>query len=151
MRNRLAALTDWSWRSANSQADLKPQIVSRSGPSETPSGVLGARGRADQRKEPRCADGEREGCVFKVVDPNSSVYDELSASGVTHIAEFPPAEERAFVVGSTDRASLRVSSVGVAPVQFHLEREDATIWLIPACGIADLSVRECAQPDGRGV
>jgi len=78
--------------------------------------------------------------MFKVVDPNSSIYIELTASGASHVVEFPPAEERAFVVGSTERASLRVSGVGVAPVQFHLEREDDAIWLIPAYGIADLTV-----------
>jgi hypothetical protein len=78
--------------------------------------------------------------MFKVVDPKSSIYVELTASGVVQVLEFPPSEERAFVVGSTERAALRVRGVGVAPVQFHLEREDAAIWLIPAYGIADLSV-----------
>jgi len=94
---------------------------------------------ANSREEPRGARSV-EGRMFKVVDPNSSIYVELSVSGVAHVAEFPPGEERAFVVGSTERASLRVNGVGVAPVQFHLEREDDVIWLIPAYGIADLSV-----------
>jgi len=78
--------------------------------------------------------------MFKVVDPKSSIYVELTNNGVVQIAEFPPGEERAFVVGSIEWAHLRVSGVDVAPVQFHLEREGAAICLVPAYGIADLSV-----------
>ena len=78
--------------------------------------------------------------MFKVADQNSSIYVELTAKGAARTQEFPPAQERALVVGSTERADLQVSGIGVAPVQFHLEREDGALLLIPAYGIADLSV-----------
>ena len=78
--------------------------------------------------------------MFKVVDPEASVYVELTINGLACAQEFPPAEERAFVVGSTAQADLRVNGIGVAPVQFHIERDDGGIWLIPGYGIADLSV-----------
>jgi len=78
--------------------------------------------------------------MFKVVDPNSCVYVELTFNGQTRVQEFPPDDERAFVVGSADHASLRMNGDGIAPVQFHLEREDGAIWLIPAYGVDDLSV-----------
>ena len=78
--------------------------------------------------------------MFKVVDPKSSVYVEFSINGQACVQEFASGEERAFVVGSTERANLRVKAEGIAPVQFHVEREDGAIWLIPAYGIADLSV-----------
>jgi len=78
--------------------------------------------------------------MFKIVDPDSSIYVELTVNGQTQVQEFPPHDERAFVVGSSARASLRVNGDGVSAVQFHLEREDGAIWLIPAYGVEDLSV-----------
>jgi hypothetical protein len=57
--------------------------------------------------------------MFKISSPRSSILLEL-------------------VVGSTPRADFCMSGVRVEPVEFHLERAEDGLWLIPAYGIRDL-------------
>jgi hypothetical protein len=78
--------------------------------------------------------------MFKISAPNATVLIELSTHGTAKTFAFPPNEERALTVGSDERAELRVTGVGVAPVQFHLERRDGIVRLIPAYGLGDLRV-----------
>jgi len=78
--------------------------------------------------------------MFKISDPNATVLVELSTQGATKLFAFQPNEERGLTVGSDERAELRLTGLGVAPVQFHLERRGETICLIPAYGLEDLRV-----------
>ena len=78
--------------------------------------------------------------MFKVASPDSSIYAELSVDGVnSKVQEFAAAEERAFVVGSTTAANLRVSAAGAAAVQFHFERDEGSTLepqsIVEFCGI----------------
>ena len=76
--------------------------------------------------------------VFKITDDDSPVIVQLIGNGLVRNLALPPNEERALVVGSTARADFHVDGVRVAPVQFHLERYEGAVWLIPAYGIKDL-------------
>ena len=78
--------------------------------------------------------------MSKLTDPDSFVFMELRANGAARTFPLPPREERAIVVGSVAGADFRVSGLGVAPVQFHLERDGHEVLLIPAYAIADLRV-----------
>ncbi|HWU31219.1 MAG TPA: FHA domain-containing protein, partial [Marmoricola sp.] len=78
--------------------------------------------------------------MFKITDPNLAVFVELSSSESIRVATFAPYGEWAFVVGSAPRADLHIDKAGVAPVQFHIERSEGGVWLIPGYGIADLRV-----------
>jgi hypothetical protein len=76
--------------------------------------------------------------MFKSHHPRSSIVLELSADGLARRVVFRSGEERGIVVGSTPSADFCVSGVRVEPVEFHFERGDEAIWLIPAYGIRDL-------------
>ena len=76
--------------------------------------------------------------MFKISNPRSSVVLELQADRTTRRVPFPPGEGRGVVIGSTPLADFCVSGVRVAPVEFHLERAEEGVWLIPAYGIRDL-------------
>lgn len=78
--------------------------------------------------------------MFNITDPNSAILVELTSSDRTQVLMLAPHEEWAFVVGSAARADFHIDRVGVAPVQFHLERSTDGVWLIPAYGIRDLRV-----------
>lgn len=76
--------------------------------------------------------------MFRVADPNSVVFVVLSTGGKARTLSLPPHDERVLVVGSTAQAEFRVKGVGVAPIQFHFERYEDAVWLIPAYGSAAL-------------
>jgi hypothetical protein len=76
--------------------------------------------------------------MFRITDEDSPVFVELIADGLVRKLALPPHEERALVVGSTAGAALQVTGMGVAPVQFHLERHQGAVWLVPAYKIGDL-------------
>ena len=78
--------------------------------------------------------------MFNISNPSSFVVVDLSCEGATHTVVFPPGEERGVVVGSTPLADFRIRGPRVAPVQFHFERGEEGVWLIPAYGIHDLRV-----------
>lgn len=68
------------------------------------------------------ATSQRDGTLWLVIDYESRA----------HIFELAPKVERAVVVGSLPRADVRVNALGIAPVQFHFEREGAQLLLVPA-------------------
>ena len=76
--------------------------------------------------------------MFVITDPNAPVFVQLIAHGTARNLALPPNGERALVVGSTREADFRVNGLRVAPVQFHLERAEGAVWLIPAYSIRDL-------------
>lgn len=78
--------------------------------------------------------------MFKISDPNATLLVELNTQRTVKTFAFLPNEERALTVGSDARAELRVTGAGVAPVQFHLERQGGIVCLIPAYGLTDLRV-----------
>jgi hypothetical protein len=47
------------------------------------------------------------------------------------LLEFDSAEDRAFSVGSSSHADVRVRRDGVPPVAFYLDRRGADVWLVP--------------------
>lgn len=64
---------------------------------------------------------ERDGTFWLVIDYESRA----------NIFELAPDVERAVVVGSLQRADVRVNALGIAPVHFHFEREGAQLLLVP--------------------
>lgn len=50
------------------------------------------------------------------------------------VFELGPDEARAIVVGSLQRAHIRLDHRGIAPVHFHFERDGASVHLVPAYG-----------------
>ena len=76
--------------------------------------------------------------MFTVSHSDSSIYVEMSVDGSAQMQEFPAGQERAFVVGSTVRADFCIGAPGVAAVQFHLERDEGSLWLIPAYNVTEL-------------
>jgi hypothetical protein len=46
----------------------------------------------------------------------------------------------AFAVGSRTSADLRFDRPGVAPVHFHIERDDNRVWIVPAYGVSGIRV-----------
>ena len=69
-----------------------------------------------------------------------SMWLELSFEGQAYPFELPSDETRAIAVGSLLRADLRIDRPGVAPVQFHIEREADRLWIVPAYGSEGLRV-----------
>jgi hypothetical protein len=74
----------------------------------------------------------------------------------SHTFELKADELRAVAVGSLLRADLRIDRPGVAPVQFHIEREDDALWIVPAYNALDLRVNTARvtgpqRIDGRAV
>ena len=65
---------------------------------------------------------------------------ELSFDGQTCSFALAPDETRAIAVGSLLGADLRIDRPGVAPVQFHIERENDQLWIIPAYDSAELRI-----------
>ena len=65
---------------------------------------------------------------------------ELSFDGQTCSFALAPDETRAIAVGSLLGADLRIDRPGVAPVQFHIERENDQLWIVPAYDSGDLRV-----------
>jgi hypothetical protein len=63
---------------------------------------------------------------------NESIWLDLRLDGVSHEFEFKADELRAVAVGSLLSADLRIDRPGVAPVQFHIEREGKALWIVPA-------------------
>jgi hypothetical protein len=82
--------------------------------------------------------------MFRITDEDSPVFVELITDGLVRKLALPPHEERALVVGSTAGAALQVTGLGVAPVQFHLERHQRAVWLVPAYKIGDLRLNGTA-------
>ena len=82
--------------------------------------------------------------MFRFTSEDSPVFVQLIANGLVRNLALPPNEERALVVGSTAGADFHVTGLRVAPVQFHLERHEGAVWLIPAYGIGDLRVNAVA-------
>jgi hypothetical protein len=76
--------------------------------------------------------------MYKICNPRSSILLELNADGMTRRVVFRSGEGRGVVVGSTPRADFCMSGVRVEPVEFHVERGQEGLWLIPAYGIRDL-------------
>ena len=78
------------------------------------------------------------------VEPESSddksMWLELCMDGESHTFELRADELRAVAVGSLLRADLRIDRPGVAPVQFHFERNDGALWIVPAYNSSDLRV-----------
>jgi hypothetical protein len=78
------------------------------------------------------------------VEPESSdansMWLELCMDGESHTFELKADELRAVAVGSLLRADLRIDRPGVAPVQFHIERDDGALWIVPAYNSSDLRV-----------
>ena len=71
---------------------------------------------------------------------SGSIWLELSFEGQTHSFSLQSDETRAVAVGSLLGADLRIDRAGVAPVQFHIEREDGQLWIVPAYGSNELRV-----------
>jgi hypothetical protein len=82
--------------------------------------------------------------MFEIADPNAPVFVQLIAHGTARNLALPPHGERALVVGSTRDADFQVNGLRVAPVQFHLERDNGAVWLIPAYSIRDLRLNGAA-------
>jgi len=82
--------------------------------------------------------------MFEISDDDSSVFVQLSANGLIRNLALPANEERALVVGSTAGAAFQLTVAGVAPVQFHIERADGSVWVIPAYRIEDLRLNSAA-------
>jgi hypothetical protein len=78
--------------------------------------------------------------MYRIADSNSFVFVELTTDGVTKTLALPPREERALTVGSADGADFLVDRARAAPVQFHLDRCNEAVWLVPAYGVGDLRV-----------
>src|SRR6478736_6979997 len=76
--------------------------------------------------------------MFRISDEDSPVFVQLSANEFVRNLTLPPNEERALVVGSTAGAAFHLTGDGIAPVQFHLERDEGAVWLIPAYRVEDL-------------
>jgi len=78
------------------------------------------------------------------VEPESSddksIWLELCVDGESHTFELKADELRAVAVGSLLRADLRIDRPGVEPVQFHIERDDGALWIVPAYNSSDLRV-----------
>jgi len=71
---------------------------------------------------------------------SGSIRLELSFDGQTCSFALAPDETRAIAVGSLLGADLRIDRPGVAPVQFHIERENDQLWIVPAYDSGDLRV-----------
>ncbi len=69
-----------------------------------------------------------------------SMWLELCFEGQSHTFELKADESRAVAVGSLRGADLRIDRPGVAPVQFHIERESDAMWIVPAYNSRDLRV-----------
>lgn len=87
---------------------------------------------------------------------DESLWLELSVDGEAHTFELGPDETRAVAVGSLLRADLRIDRPGVAPVHFHIEREDDALWIVPAYNALDLRVNAARltgprRIDGRSI
>lgn len=63
---------------------------------------------------------------------DKSLWLELRICGESRAFEFKSDELRAVAVGSLYSTDLRIDRPGVAPVQFHIEREDNALWIVPA-------------------
>lgn len=62
------------------------------------------------------------------------LWVELTGEGRVHVFELRPGDERAILVGSLPLADVAFTDPGVAPVEFHLEREGDHVCLVPAYG-----------------
>lgn len=82
--------------------------------------------------------------MFGISDEDSPVFVQLIANGLIRNLALPSNEERALVVGSTAGAAFQLTGPGVAPVQFHIERAEGAVWLIPAYRIEDLRLNSAA-------
>ncbi len=78
-------------------------------------------------------------CEFEASD-SDSIWLELSFEGRAHSFALPSDETRAVAVGSFLRADVRIDRPGVAPVQFHIERENDQLWIVPAYSSNELRV-----------
>lgn len=82
--------------------------------------------------------------MFEISDDDSPVFVQLSANGLIRNLALPANEERALVVGSTAGAAFQLALAGVAPVQFHIERAEGALWVIPAYRVEDLRLNSTA-------
>ncbi|HKY34645.1 MAG TPA: hypothetical protein VJN18_01790 [Polyangiaceae bacterium] len=61
----------------------------------------------------------------------SPLWLEVRLDDTTWLFELKAGEERAVVVGSHNRADVRITRPGVASMHFHFEREDDAVLLVP--------------------
>lgn len=78
--------------------------------------------------------------MFIIPDIQSPTLIRLRACGETKVLVLKPDEDRALLVGSLTQADFRIDRSSVAPIQFHLERHDGGVWIVPAYGFGDLRV-----------
>jgi len=78
--------------------------------------------------------------MSKHVARHLPVFIQLSTTGLARTLLLRPEAERVIIVGSIAKADFPVSGLGVAPIQFHLERDDEAVCLVPAYGAGDLRV-----------
>ena len=71
---------------------------------------------------------------------DDSVEVTLSVGGDCYNFKLSRDECRAIAVGSRASADLRFDCPGVAPVHFHIERDDHRVWIVPAYGVSDIRV-----------
>ncbi|MFO7180107.1 MAG: hypothetical protein DIU78_015520 [Pseudomonadota bacterium] len=57
---------------------------------------------------------------------------ELELGDACALMELDADEDRAFSVGSSRYADVRIHGVGVSPIEFYLERRVDAVWLVPA-------------------
>jgi len=71
---------------------------------------------------------------------DDSILLDLDIERERSLLEFDAAEDRAFSVGSSAHADVRVRRDGVPPVAFYLERRKRAVWLVPAYRRSSLRV-----------
>jgi len=69
-----------------------------------------------------------------------SITLDLEVENDRTLLEFGAAEDRAFSVGSSPHADVRVRRRGVPPIAFYLERRGDAVWLVPAYRRSSLRV-----------
>lgn len=57
---------------------------------------------------------------------------ELDLGDACALMELDADEDRAFSIGSSRYADVRVNAIGVSPIEFYLERRRRDVWLVPA-------------------
>lgn len=79
---------------------------------------------------------------FVVSDPAATVLIDLSARGVAKAFGLRPNAGDTVTVGTDSRADLPVAGVGIAALQFHLERRAGVVWLRPAHGVGEMLLND---------
>ena len=71
---------------------------------------------------------------------DESIEVTLGVGGQSYKFELERDGCRPFAVGSRASADLRFDRPGVAPVHFHIERDDNRVWIVPAYGVSGIRV-----------